>query len=1447
MIHHEKDVVQEPASGTHILKFRGDTLLFRLSVNNETSGKAWLRTNLGHAATARKEIVNEVHHKVPLPKEDWFDLPMKRIDKRTFTIKMPLRDVGHFEAKCFFLKAGENQPVWPSGDNVTINVEPADYCGANIIYNAFVRQFGPNKSRRLHPHPEEERHIARLDHGGYTVIPPSGTFRDFITELDFIIGELGCRVIHLLPIHPTPTTYARMGRFGSPYAALGFYTVDPALAEFDPKATPLEQFLEMVDAVHQRQAKLFLDIAINHTGWAAALHEAHPEWLARDAGGRIEVPGAWGVQWSDLTKLDYHHRELWRYMADVFLKWCRRGVDGFRCDAGYMIPLLAWKYIIARVRRQYPDTIFFLEGLGGDPRITMDLLNRANFNWAYSELFQNYSREQIEHYLPETNAVSTRDGLMVHFAETHDNPRLAARSENYARLRVGLCALCSVCGGFGFANGVEWLADEKINVHDASPLNWNASRNLVSYIQRLNLLLTFHPAFFDQTELRLITAGPDEEGVILRRHHVPSGKEVLVCVNLNEKDAIRLSWPSGEFGGQNAGYTDLISEKKITVKTLQSRCTITLEAGQVVCLTAEPAELDRIRDQKSGPSSCPPRILSRKLRAVAMDVFCYYRDICDMETFHMEAAAERLQENPLEYCRELNPSGDEPRVITWQWPQDIRREVMLPPEHFLLVRSPEHFMALMIVEKEGQERVVARRTSLTAKDGTHFALFTPLAVPDAHTALIFDMTVYHSGQTQHVQTPLLLLSRPEAARIRRKFDHTQLHRKDARLLLETNGRGAMSRAGLAWGELNSRYDGLLAANLSPEFPEDRRCLLARCRAWIVFQGFSREICQNCTEMFGFDNHQGGLWRFRVPVGQGQFIMMYAGIHMLPGENAVRIRFSRDSSEGHTGHLGDTQAVTLIVRPDIEDRSFHETTKAYALPEKKWVEAVTALPDGFHFAPEADHSLKLRISEGRFHPEPEWYYMAYHPLEAERGLDPHSDLFSPGYFSVPLKGRESVTLQAWVPGKNQSSPLTEASEEKAYNDLTLLLSDRHGSQEDWTLEKGLRHALDAFVVKRGDYQSVIAGYPWFLDWGRDSLIVVRGLVAAGRVDDAIAILQQFGQFEENGTLPNMISGDNTANRDTSDAPLWFVQACADIIEHTGDEAFLKTSCGSRTIRETIFSIGRAYRSGTAAGVVMDPASGLIYSPSHFTWMDTNFPAGTPRAGYAVEIQALWYSALRFLAQIDHRDVAINWNSIADKVQASLLRLFWLEDQGYLSDCLHAPQGEAARNATADDALRPNQLWAIALKAVSEPGLCRRILQSCESLLVPGAIRSLADRELTHPLEIKHHDQLLADPYHPYQGHYKGDEDTRRKPAYHNGTAWSWMFPVFCEAWVQTYGPEARGTARAWLASGTRLINQGCVGHLPEIVDGDAPHTPRGCDAQAWSVSELLRVWLQLQKQ
>jgi glycogen debranching enzyme len=204
----------------------------------------------------------------------------------------------------------------------------------------------------------------------------------------------------------------------------------------------------------------------------------------------------------------------------------------------------------------------------------------------------------------------------------------------------------------------------------------------------------------------------------------------------------------------------------------------------------------------------------------------------------------------------------------------------------------------------------------------------------------------------------------------------------------------------------------------------------------------------------------------------------------------------------------------------------------------------------------------------------------------------------------------------------------------------------------------------------------------------------------------------------------------------------------------------------------------------------------------------------------------------------------WRRRAASVRRSIVQYYFTPERGYLADCLHASPDTPAEAAAADDALRPNQLLALTLGAVTQRPIASAVLTACQHLLVPGAIRSLADQAVTPPLAVHHHGRLLNDPERPYWGHYDGDEDTRRKPAYHNGTAWAWPFPSYCEAWVDHFGPGARKTALAWLGSAVEKLEHGCLGHLPEIQDGDAPHRDRGCDAQAWSVSEVLRVWLKL---
>ena len=253
--------------------------------------------------------------------------------------------------------------------------------------------------------------------------------------------------------------------------------------------------------------------------------------------------------------------------------------------------------------------------------------------------------------------------------------------------------------------------------------------------------------------------------------------------------------------------------------------------------------------------------------------------------------------------------------------------------------------------------------------------------------------------------------------------------------------------------------------------------------------------------------------------------------------------------------------------------------------------------------------------------------------------------------------------------------------------------------------------------------------------------------------------------------------------------------------------------------------------------MDPESGLIFSPAHFTWMDTNYPAATPREGYPVEIQALWIAALQLTA----RKIDAAWEALAECAAFSLARLFALPE-GWLADCLRAAPGVPAALAVQEDALRPNQLLAVTLGVPMKRSLRTAAVRACERLLTPGAIRSLADLPVRTAMPVARDGVSLNDPHRPYHGQYLGDEDTRRKPAYHNGTAWTWQFPLYAEALQELYGDKAsRAAALSLLATSVDLLNSGCLGHMPEICDGAAPHAARGCVAQAWGVSELLRVW------
>ena len=239
-----------PSPASQKLFYAGDFLTVMLHVDESFSGKAFIRNNINQSDIREEDVIAAVEENKVNHDRGWHDLEMKRISKTEFEIRIPLLKIGHFSYKPWLL--ADEQQFWPPYENSEINVEPPDYRSGNTVYCAFVRQFGSNKNKKTTE--KDSKTVESLDKDGYTVIPPSGKFRDLIKELDHIVHDLGCNILHLLPINPTPTVYARMGRFGSPYAALDFTAVNPELAEFDLSATPLEQFIELTDEVHKRSA-----------------------------------------------------------------------------------------------------------------------------------------------------------------------------------------------------------------------------------------------------------------------------------------------------------------------------------------------------------------------------------------------------------------------------------------------------------------------------------------------------------------------------------------------------------------------------------------------------------------------------------------------------------------------------------------------------------------------------------------------------------------------------------------------------------------------------------------------------------------------------------------------------------------------------------------------------------------------------------------------------------------------------------------------------------------------------------------------------------------------------------------------------------------------------------------------------------------------------------------
>jgi predicted glycogen debranching enzyme len=1492
-----------PSPGERLCRFVGDRVRFELRAQAgdqpRPGSRALLRTNLGRGAVLRREILEAHTRALTAAGSSWRDIPMNR-NGTGWSLELPLTEVGYFKAKAYVVDAGGWQH-WPDGPDLGISVHPDKYRTANILYCAFSRLFGPAPATsKLQDSLKQATEL--LDQAGYAVLPPSGKLRDLASQLPHIVERLGCRILHLLPVNPTPTTYARFGRFGSPYAVLDLTAVDPALVVFDRRTTGLDQFRELTLAAHRHGASVLLDIVINHTGWGSVLQDGHPDWFLRRADGTFASPGAWGVTWEDLVELKHQNIELWDKLSEIFLTWCRRGVDGFRCDAGYMVPVPAWQYIVARVQQQYPDTIFLLEGLGGAWEATEALLTEGGMQWAYSELFQNYSAPAIAGYLDHCLSQAARVGLLVHYSETHDNDRLAAKGRAWSLLRNRLCALTSISGGFGFTAGVEWLAAEKIQVHDRASMSWDNPDNLLPELGRLNQLLAQHPCFFDGASMTRIS--PSDSLVYgLTRESEEGLDQVLVLINTSPEQpaAICLGLetpitppPSPELPtrGKTASsderntipskaiprgslkfnqtlphltkWIDLLGQAAPEMEILpEGAVVVRLPAAGVYCLspTAAPRGLAgeqyrRLRAQASfavraiGQALPPQSLALPPWRELASAVNR------NPASFLAVLSAISRGEAPPELLKEAQSTGSIfPRVTGWDV-VDARRLTVVPPGHWLLIQDSAHFRATL---KVAGTKNVETAESIATESG-EAAWFAPR---DQAAEATLELERY-IGTDLCVETGIRFLPpQPAASRGSKRLSVESLEPDD--LILLTNGRGGMARICVDLGRVKSKYDCLLGANLHPSLPVDRHVFAKRIRLWVNADGFLSPL--DFRNLRWFEPGPPACWYFVANAGDGRTVELRVSANMLPGLNTTAFNLSRPTAAQASGkQLPETADVRLTVRVDIEDRNFHWETKrnpgadhhfsthtrglpSFVDPPPEMRLAADSTPSaasqlaGFIFTPAAERSLRVFVNHGVYHPQAEWSENIPHPVEQSRGQTGCGDGFSPGWFEVPLaKGADATLIVSADPAEAERGLLESARASLTGSEGSLKTEVSAPPGDDFS--RNLVQAIRAFVVARGTGKTVIAGYPWFLDWGRDTFIAARGLLAAGMADEVKQLLLTFGRFENKGTLPNTIFGDDASNRDTSDAPLWFGMVCEEI---KLDLQSLRPT-PERSLLEVLKSIASHYIEGTPNGIRMDPASALVWSPGHFTWMDTNYPACTPREGYPIEIQALWIRLLRQLARLSPPGEGERWQTLADAAAASVQSLFWREDKGYYADVLVVKDRRPAREALVDDALRSNCLFAISLGVASGERARRCVAVAERYLVVPGALRSLAPLPVSLPLANYGNDgRLLNDPQAPYWGRYEGDEDTRRKPAYHNGTAWTWTLPVFCEALARAwdFAPAAVAAARAYLGTMDQLMARGCLGQLPEIIDGDAPHTQRGCDAQAWGATEALRVWKLLQ--
>jgi len=634
--------------------------------------------------------------------------------------------------------------------------------------------------------------------------------------------------------------------------------------------------------------------------------------------------------------------------------------------------------------------------------------------------------------------------------------------------------------------------------------------------------------------------------------------------------------------------------------------------------------------------------------------------------------------------------------------------------------------------------------------------------------------------------------------------------------IDTNGRGGYASTTVI--DCHARkYHGLLISNLLQ--PPGRFVLLSKVEDSIFCGGEEYFLT---THRYPGVFHPTGYRNQTAFIVEGTPCMIFRiedrivhkRIMMCRGEDRVLIRYSCGRGR---------EPLTLRIRPFIAFRSIHDLGRENGMLDTR----ISGIRSGFRIRPyEGMPELHVQVGgKASFIPEPLWYYRFEYKVEADRGFDAHEDLFQPGYFELPFKAGKDVFFSAALKEFRGRLKAKWDGEERRRKGEVLRDKKAAGHVKNKGARDGLERLVKAgraFVIRdHGKEPAVLAGYPWFYEWGRDSLIALPGLTfCSGRPEEGTAILKKFARFERHGLMPNVLSEDGTASAyNAADTSLWYFWSIQQMLKYTGD---------AKTLRRDHWPVMKriigSYRKGTDYRIFMNER-GLIHAgdpDTPLTWMDAK--AGgrsvTPRCGYAVDLNALWYNALCFARELAERfdDRSLDVTDCIDRLRRSFSETFWIEEGQYLADVVS--------EGVPDRAVRPNQILAVSLPhSPLEPpqwkGVVGRVRQD---LWTPCGLRTLAAGETG------------------YRGRYEGDA-LARDSAYHQGTVWPWLMGHFGEAWLRA--AEDWSAVKGYLLNHViafleRHFKEAGIGCVSEVFDGDPPHRPGGCFAQAWSTAEMVRL-------